>query len=153
MDQDRKATPLKSVQGRIWESGFSSGALVAPVYDDVAPALRRWCERGVTVAIYSSGSVLAQRLYFSHSTAGDLTPFIHAYFDTTVGAKLDPESYGRIAQALGVAPADVVFVSDSPAEVAAARGAGMDARLCVREDARRRGEGGVVTGFAELLPP
>jgi enolase-phosphatase E1 len=131
--QDRKATPLKALQGLIWQSGYASGALKAPVYDDVPAVLEQLHARERAVAIYSSGSVLAQRLYFAHTTAGDLTPFIREYFDTTVGAKTEPSSYRAIASRLGCDERDVVFVSDSAAEIDAARTAGMNARLCVRE--------------------
>lgn len=131
--QDRKATPLKALQGLIWRHGYESGALTAPVYDDVLLLLERLRSKGRVAAIYSSGSVLAQRLYFGHTTAGDLTPLIRDYFDTTVGAKTDASSYRTIASRLGFPENDVVFVSDSVAEVAAARAAGMPAWLCVRE--------------------
>src|SRR5262249_59712975 len=85
MDRDRKSTALKSLQGKIWKDGYESGALVAPVFPDVPRALRRWTAAGLDVSIYSSGSVLAQKLLFAHTDAGDLTPFLRAYFDTTTG--------------------------------------------------------------------
>jgi enolase-phosphatase E1 len=133
MDQDRKATALKSLQGRIWEEGFRSGALVGQVYEDVPTAFVRWHEAGQAIAIFSSGSVLAQKLLFAHSNAGDLTPHLREYFDTTTGAKREAESYRRIAAALGFDPASILFVSDVAAELDAARAAGLDTALCVRE--------------------
>lgn len=133
MDRDRKSTGLKALQGRIWEEGFREGALAGDVYPDVAPALARWRAQGRTIAIYSSGSVLAQRLVFSSAPQGDLTPHIAAYFDTTTGPKREAESYRKIAAALGMAPEDVLFVSDVAAELDAARAAGMQTALCVRE--------------------
>lgn len=133
IDEDRKSTPLKSLQGRIWEEGYRSGALQSPVYDDVPPAFKRWREARRRIAIFSSGSVLAQKLLFAHTTRGDLTPWIGAHFDTTTGPKRDPASYSTIAVELGVPPERVLFVSDTRAEVEAAVGAGMGARLCVRE--------------------
>jgi enolase-phosphatase E1 len=133
MDRDRKSTALKSLQGRIWEGGYRSGALQSHVYPDVRPALERCRAQGRPVAIFSSGSVLAQRLLFAHTTEGDLTPLLHAYFDTTTGPKTAARSYGRIAEALRVAPAAVLFVSDVAAELDAARTAGMGTALCVRE--------------------
>ena len=133
MDQDRKATALKSLQGRIWEEGFRAGALVGQVYEDVPRAFERWGKAGRTIAIFSSGSVLAQKLLFAHSDAGDLTPHLRAYFDTTTGAKREAESYRRIAAALGFDPASILFVSDVAAELDAARAAGKDTALCVRD--------------------
>lgn len=132
MDRDRKSPPLKELQGRIWELGFHHGELVGEVFPDVPPALRRWHARGLPVAIYSSGSVQAQQLLFRHSSAGDLTRFLRAYFDTGVGAKADPDSYRGIARAIGRPPASMLFLSDSARELAAARAAGMQVRLSIR---------------------
>jgi enolase-phosphatase E1 len=132
MDRDRKAVGLKELQGRIWERGYREGVLRGEVFPDVPDALARWKAAGVTVAIYSSGSVLAQQLLFRSTRFGDLTPAIDAYFDTTVGAKRDPESYRRIANALGRIPERLLFLSDVPAELAAARAAGWSAVLCKR---------------------
>ena len=103
MDRDRKSTALKELQGLIWEDGYRFGALEGAVFADVAAALARWrAGRRSTVAIFSSGSVLAQKLLFGFSTAGDLTPFIDRHFDTTTGAKTEAESYRRIAEAIRV---------------------------------------------------
>jgi len=134
MDRDRKSTALKSLQGRIWKGGYRSGALKSHVYPDVRTTLERCRAQRRSVAIFSSGSVLAQRLLFEHTVEGDLTPLIHAYFDTTTGPKPAAHSYRRIAEALRVAPAAVLFVSDVPAELDAAREAGMGTGLCVRAD-------------------
>jgi len=124
-DANAKVGPLKALQGMIWRDGYRNGVLRAHVYDDVPPVLRAWRERGIDVAIYSSGSVLAQKLYFGHSSAGDLTPLLRAHFDTAVGAKGDRASYERIAAALGFAPGAISFFSDAIAEVVAARASGM----------------------------
>jgi enolase-phosphatase E1 len=132
MDQDRKSTGLKGLQGRIWEDGYAQGLLHGVVYDDVPRAFARWRARGVRIAIFSSGSVLAQKLIFGHSTAGDLGRDIVGYFDTTTGPKREAESYRRIAAALNVAPADVLFYSDVVAELDAARAAGMQTALAAR---------------------
>jgi enolase-phosphatase E1 len=132
MDQDRKSTPLKTLQGFIWEEGFRSGRLRGQVFDDVPVAFGRWREEGLRVAIFSSGSVLAQRLLFSQSTHGDLSGFLTAHFDTTLGPKRDPESYRRIASALTLAPVDVLFISDLVEELDAARVAGCRTLLAVR---------------------
>jgi enolase-phosphatase E1 len=135
MDRDRKSTALKSLQGKIWQDGFESGALVAPVYPDVPRALARWRDEGRDVSIYSSGSVLAQRLLFSHTDAGDLTGFFRAYFDTKTGPKREAASYAVIARELGRAPGEVRFVSDVTEELDAARAAGMETALCIRPGA------------------
>jgi enolase-phosphatase E1 len=132
IDQDRKSTPLKSIQGMIWQSGYESGDMVSPVFDDVPPALKKWKAAEKVVAIYSSGSVLAQQLLFRYTDHGDLTPFISNYFDTNSGAKRDQHSYVSISNELGLQPADVHFVSDIPAELDAARAVGLQTSLSVR---------------------
>lgn len=132
MDRDRKSTGLKSLQGRIWEEGYRAGDLRGEVYPDVAPALERWRRQGIDIAIFSSGSVQAQRSLFSTTAAGDLTRFIRAYFDTATGPKTAPHSYARIAAALERSPSEVLFISDIGAELDAALTAGMRTALCVR---------------------
>jgi len=132
MDRDRKSTALKALQGRIWRDGYESGALVSEVYPDVVPALARFRAAGIGVSIYSSGSVLAQRLLFAHTNGGDLRPYLSAYFDTTTGGKKEPASYTRIALKLGLAPGQILFVSDAAEELDAAEQAGMEVALCVR---------------------
>ena len=129
---DRKSTGLKSLQGKIWREGYSEGSLRSQVYPDVAPALARWRAAGLSVSIFSSGSVLAQQLLFAHTEAGDLTEFIDNYFDTSTGKKGDAESYLRIAQALHLNPGEILFVSDVVAELAAAREAAMKTVLSIR---------------------
>lgn len=154
MDHDRKATPLKLLQGKIWEEGYRVGELRGQVFADVPPALERWRRQGKRVAIFSSGSVLAQQLLFGHATAGDLTRLIHAYFDTTTGAKTDPESYRRIAAALGRRTAEMVFLSDATAELDAARTAGLKAYLSLRPGNRPPPAGHthpVIRTFDEVL--
>ncbi len=133
IDNDRKLGPLKTLQGRIWEQGYAISELEGEVYADVLPAFERWTRADIRVAIFSSGSVLAQRLLFSNSTAGDLSPYISKYFDTSVGAKGDAASYRRIVKALDLrAPAHVLFISDVVRELDAARDAGLRTLLCVR---------------------
>jgi enolase-phosphatase E1 len=134
MDQDRKSTPLKSLQGRIWEAGYRDGSLRAPVYDDVPRALRRWRDAGRRIAIFSSGSAQAQHLLFAHTTQGDLTGWLSAYFDTATGSKREASSYRAIAEHLGLPTKEVLFVSDVSAELDAATVAAMDTALCVRSD-------------------
>jgi len=132
MDRDRKSTALKSLQGKIWKQGYESGELVGTVFPDVPAALERW-SRDAQVAIYSSGSVGAQKLIFGHSSAGDLTRFLSGYFDTRTGAKTSPDSYRAIAAAMGVATSEMLFVSDLLRELDPAREAGCMTRLSVRE--------------------
>jgi enolase-phosphatase E1 len=150
---DRKVTPLKALQGLIWADAYRSGHLVAPVYDDVAPALERWARRGTPASIFSSGSVLAQRMLFEHTSSGDLTGLLSGFFDTTIGPKREATSYAAIATGLEVAPADVLFVSDTVAELDAARDAGMQTALCVRAGAAETPSAGshrVIESFAQL---
>ena len=132
MDRDRKSTPLKELQGWIWEEGYRGGTLVGDVFADVPPALARWHARGLGIGIFSSGSVLAQQLLFRHSSAGDLTRFLGWFFDTTTGPKSDPTSYRRIAAAMSVSADAVLFISDVTRELDAARSAGMQTRLSRR---------------------
>lgn len=132
MDRDRKSTGLKSLQGKIWEEGYRSGELKSEVYPDVLPALERWRTQGIDIAIFSSGSVQAQRSLFSNSTDGDLTGFIRDYFDTTTGPKTEPKSYSSIAAVLKRPPSEVLFVSDITQELDAASAAGMQTAWCVR---------------------
>jgi enolase-phosphatase E1 len=128
MDADAKVTPLKSLQGLIWRAGYETGAIKGAIYPDVPAVLRGWAAMGRRIAIYSSGSVEAQRLIFRHSDAGDLSGLIAGYFDTMIGAKREAASYRRIAEALAVAPGDILFLSDVVAELDAAAGAGL--RTC-----------------------
>ena len=132
MDRDRKSTPLKSLQGKIWQEGYESGELLSQVFDDVPPALKRWHRQGKQIYIYSSGSVLAQKLLFAHTAAGDLTPLLSGYFDTTIGAKQEAESYRRIAASIQQAPESILFVSDVVAELDAAVTAGTQCVLSLR---------------------
>ena len=155
MDRDRKTTPLKALQGMIWEDGYRSGALVAPVYDDVPPAFKRWRAANHEIAIFSSGSVLAQKLLFAHTNAGNLTSFISAYFDTTTGPKKEPESYRTIAATMATPPQQVLFVSDISAELDAALAADMRTALCIRPGVAEpaSGQHERVRSFAELELP
>jgi enolase-phosphatase E1 len=134
IDQDRKITPLKVLQGMIWENGYRSGDFQGHIYPDAEQVLRDWQARGLALYVYSSGSVQAQKLLFAHTTFGDLTPLFDGYFDTTVGGKLDTGSYHAIAAAIGVAPAEILFLSDVKAELDAAAAAGCRTAWLVRDD-------------------
>jgi enolase-phosphatase E1 len=131
MDRDRKSTALKTLQGKIWKAGFENGELKGTLFDDVPTALRRWFAEA-RVAIYSSGSVEAQKLFFRYSTAGDLTGLITAYFDTRTGSKMESGSYAAIASRMDIAPRELLFFSDSVRELDAARQAGCATRLVKR---------------------
>src|SRR5262249_52425228 len=119
--EDRKEKALKSIQGKIWKEAFESGAIRGHVYPDVRPCFVKWMDMGIKNCIYSSGSVQAQTLLFRYSEAGDLTPFLSDYFDTTSGPKKEPASYQRIARSLLIAPERILFLSDVAAELDAAR--------------------------------
>lgn len=128
MDADAKITPLKALQGLIWREGYADGSLQGALYPDVAPCLRLWAGAGVRLAVFSSGSTEAQRLIFGHSVAGDLTGLFAGFFDTRVGSKREADSYARLAIALGLPDAEVLFLSDVEAELDAAAAAGL--RTC-----------------------
>lgn len=134
IDRDSKAYGLKLLQGKIWEEGYRSGELHGEVYPDVPPALSRWSQQGKAMAIYSSGSILAQKLLFSTTTYGDLTPHLCAHFDTGTGGKTEVESYRKIAAALALPAAEIAFISDVARELDAARQAGMTTLLCIRSE-------------------
>jgi enolase-phosphatase E1 len=136
MDRDRKSTALKAIQGQIWEEGYRRGSLQGSVYDDVPRSFARWTRQGKRIAIFSSGSVLAQRLLFGHTTHGDLTHYLDSYFDTTTGPKGDPQSYAGIARTLELTVSEILFVSDVVAELEGAKTAGMATALCVRPESK-----------------
>ncbi len=132
MDLDRKSSSLKAIQGRIWQQGYRAGLLCGQVFPDVPIAFERWRQAGRTVGIYSSGSVLAQRLLFASTDAGNLTGFISKYFDTNIGSKRDSRSYLRIAETWDCKAAEILFISDAPDELSAATESGMQTLLCLR---------------------
>jgi len=134
-DEDRKITPLKSIQGMIWAEGYAHGDFTAHVYVDAYDALRRWHVQGHRLNVYSSGSIAAQKLFFRYSVFGDLTPLFDAYFDTTSGGKREADSYRRIASEIGRPAGEIVFLSDIEAELDAAREAGLHTVQLVRPDA------------------
>ncbi|MDQ2972679.1 MAG: acireductone synthase [Rhodanobacteraceae bacterium] len=125
IDEDRKTTPLKALQGMIWKEGYESGAYRAHIYPEVAVKLREWKSRGLKLYVYSSGSVAAQKLFFGFSEVGNLMPLFDGYFDTEIGGKRERGSYLRIAEAIGESPQHILFLSDIESELDAARGAGL----------------------------
>ncbi|CAG8542924.1 2043_t:CDS:10, partial [Scutellospora calospora] len=132
MSFDRKISALKSFQGYIWKSGFISGELKSIVYDDVIEAMNQWKDFGIKMYIYSSGSVAAQKLLFGHSNKGNLLEYFSGYFDTTIGSKLEKNSYLNIAKHIGVEPKDIVFLSDNFKEINAAKDAGFQTAIVER---------------------
>jgi enolase-phosphatase E1 len=149
--EDRKVTPLKALQGLVWERGYRSGDLAGHVYADTAPALRRWTDRGARIYIYSSGSVKAQQLLFEHSDAGDLRPLISGYFDTRVGHKRDPASYRAIAERIGLPAESILFLSDVTEELDAAAEAGMKTMQIARDEPVPSGRHPVARDFDEVV--
>ena len=133
MASDRKVTPLKALQGLIWEQGYASGDFHGHLYPDVAPCLRAWQAAGIALYVYSSGSARAQRLLFAHTPDGDLTPLFSGFFDTRTGGKRDSTSYARILERIGRAPAAVLFLSDAREELDAAATAGLRTLALRRE--------------------
>ena len=130
-DEDRKATPLKALQGMIWKAGYEAGDYKAHIYPEVPAKFREWKAQGLKLYVYSSGSVPAQKLFFGHTEAGDLAGLFDGWFDTEVGGKRERGSYLRIAETIGLAPPAIVFLSDIAAELEAAHGAGMQViQLC-----------------------
>lgn len=135
MDEDRKSTALKALQGIIWRSGYHNGDFQGHLYPEVAAQLAAWQQQGLTLYVYSSGSVEAQKLLFGYSDAGDLQPLFSGYFDTHVGAKRESLSYQNIAQAIGLEPAELLFLSDIHQELDAARQAGWHTCQLIRDEA------------------
>ncbi|MEM7559686.1 MAG: acireductone synthase [Planctomycetota bacterium] len=154
MADDVKATGLKALQGLIWKGGFDSGALKAHIYPDVIPAIEAWREAGCDVRIYSSGSIAAQKIFFGNLDGpGDCLHLFSGHYDTTVGGKKEAESYTRICDDWGVSPADILFLSDVPEELAAATEAGLRTRLSIRPGNKPvppEAEFQSITSFAEV---
>ena len=133
LDQDKKVTPLKSLQGLIWEAGYRQGDFTGHVYQDAAEKLKTWKELGLALYIYSSGSVYAQKLLFGHSDYGNLTPLFSGYFDTHIGGKREKASYNNIAEQLAIPPEQLLFLSDIQEELDAAKAAGFKTIWLTRE--------------------
>lgn len=131
--EDRKITPLKTVQGLLWEKGYQSGEIKGHVYEDVPSSLNIWREQGLKMGVFSSGSIAAQKLIFGYSEAGDLTTYFSNYFDTTTGGKKEVETYPKIAEELNLNPNEILFLSDITEELEAADKAGMQTVQLVRE--------------------
>jgi enolase-phosphatase E1 len=135
IDEDKKITPLKTLQGLIWEDGFKQRRFEGHVYEDAVRNLKNWKQSGVSLYVFSSGSVQAQKLLFGHTEYGDLQPLFSGYFDTNVGAKKDPAAYRKIAQTINLEPPDILFLSDIKEELDAAHESGMQTTWLIREGA------------------
>jgi enolase-phosphatase E1 len=136
---DKKITPLKAIQGLMWQQGYANGDFTGHVYADAVAGLQAWQAQGLKLYVYSSGSVAAQKLLFAYSDAGDLTPLFSGYFDTQIGHKREVGAYQHIAQAIGLAPKQILFLSDIREELDAAKQAGMQTCSLVRENQATEG--------------
>lgn len=152
LDEDKKVTPLKTLQGLIWADGYSQGAFKGHIYHDVVEKLKVWKILGLGLYIYSSGSVFAQKLLFSNTEYGDLTPFISGYFDTLIGGKKESESYQKIAEQIGWPPSRLLFLSDIKEELDAAKAIGYKT-LCIFRDGQltQNAEHRQITSFEQIL--
>lgn len=149
--EDRKATPLKALQGMVWEQGYRAGQLKGHVYPDAVEVLQRWHQEGYELFVYSSGSIQAQKLIFGCSEAGDLSGLFSGYFDTTSGPKREAQSYQRITQAIGVDAKQILFLSDIVEELDAARASGMATCGLARDGSELPGHL-TVDSFARINP-
>lgn len=149
--EDRKATPLKALQGHIWQHGYETGAFTGHLYEDAARTLRKWRERGLRLYVYSSGSVKAQQLLFGYSDAGDLRPLFDGWFDTRTGGKREQASYRCIAENIALPAGNILFLSDVAEELDAAAAAGMRTVQLVRKPGVQRGQHATAHDFEEIL--
>jgi enolase-phosphatase E1 len=133
IDEDKKVTPLKSLQGLIWEAGYQQDDFKGHIYPDAVENLKQWKAKGLDLYVYSSGSVQAQKLLFGHTDEGDLTPLFSGYFDTHIGGKKEPQSYRNIAKSIGIDADQLLFLSDIKEELDAAKVAGFQTIWLLRE--------------------
>lgn len=151
IDEDRKVTSLKSLQGQIWKHGYESGAFTGHMYEDAVTRLRDWATAGIDLYVYSSGSVGAQKLLFGYSDAGDLTPLFRGYFDTNIGHKQDAGSYRNIVEDIGVPATHILFLSDVAGELDAAAETGMQTFQLIRDEKVVPGTHRIAHDFREVL--
>ena len=152
MDEDRKSTALKALQGIIWHDGYVNGDFTGHLYPDVLPALEKWKAQGIDLYVYSSGSVAAQKLLFGYSDEGDITHLFSGYFDTHIGAKREVQSYQNIAAQTGIAPSQILFLSDIHQELDAAEQAGFRTLQLIRGDDDGASHHHQVHQFDEINP-
>ena len=152
MDQDRKSTGLKALQGMIWRAGYVNGSFTGHLYPDVLPALKAWQQQGIKLYVYSSGSVAAQKLLFGYSDEGDITGLFSGYFDTHVGAKREVNAYHTIAAEIGLPADQLLFLSDIYQELDAAAEAGWQTLQLIRGDADNQSRHRQVNNFSQINP-
>jgi enolase-phosphatase E1 len=152
MDQDRKSTGLKALQGMVWREGYLGGSFTGHLYPDVQPALASWQAQGINLYVYSSGSVAAQKLLFGYSDEGDITGLFSGYFDTHVGAKREVESYRNIAAQIGLPAEQLLFLSDIRQELDAAAQAGWHTLQLIRDDGDAESHHPQVNNFSQINP-
>jgi len=150
MDDDKKITPLKTLQGLVWDDGYKKGDFKGHVYNDVPVMLKRWHDQGIKLYVYSSGSVQAQKLLFGYSDHGDLSGLFSGYFDTRIGNKRDSNSYTQIASATDILPGQILFLSDIEQELQAADIAGMKTVLLARDVGSVAGNFPCVQNFFQI---
>lgn len=150
IDQDKKVTPLKTLQGLIWVAGYQQGDFTGHLYPDALEGLKRWHAAGIKLNIFSSGSVKAQKLLFGYSDFGDLTPLFDGYYDTHIGHKREPDAYQAIAAAIGESAENILFLSDVIEELDAAKSAGMQTYLLARDTLPAQSEHRVVQRFDQI---
>ncbi|QSX30164.1 acireductone synthase [Shewanella cyperi] len=149
--EDRKVTPLKTLQGLIWKQGYAGGEFKGHIFPDFIEAIKRFRDQGLRVYSFSSGSVDAQKLLFGHSDGGDLTELFNGHFDTRTGNKLDKQAYSNIVNTISLTPRQILFVSDVVDELKAAEAAGMITCQMVRQPQQRTGKYRIISSFDELI--
>ncbi|MDU5452802.1 acireductone synthase [Pseudescherichia vulneris] len=152
MDEDRKSTALKALQGIIWHDGYVNGDFTGHLYPDVLPALEKWKAQGIDLYVYSSGSVAAQKLLFGYSDEGDITHLFSGYFDTRIGAKREAGAYSNIAEQLALSPVSILFLSDIHQELDAAAEAGLRTVQLIRGDDDAASQHHQVHSFNDINP-
>jgi enolase-phosphatase E1 len=131
--RDQKITPLKTLQGFIWETGFKNNHFQGHLYQDAYLNLKQWQQAGIKLYVFSSGSIKAQKLLFGYSQYGDLTYLFEGYFDTQVGNKKTVTAYQNIQKAIALPASEILFLSDVIAELDAAKTVGYHTLLLDRE--------------------
>jgi enolase-phosphatase E1 len=152
IDQDKKITPLKALQGIIWKEGYEKKDFFGHIYPDAKINLEKWRKEGLKLYVYSSGSIFAQKLLFGHTEFGDLTGLFSGYFDTTTGQKKESASYKIIAEKTGIMPEEILFLSDTAEELDAAAGAKMKTCLLIRGSGENRSTHPHANNFNEINP-
>lgn len=150
IDEDKKATPLKTLQGYIWEDGFKNNVFKSHFYPDAIDKIKLWSNEGFPIFVYSSGSIFAQKLFFSYTEQGNLLSLFSGHFDTTIGSKKDPASYAKIAEITGYKPEGILFLSDITEELDAASATGLKTVLINREGVKNLGNHAEFSDFNNI---